>query len=97
MSSDPDRISVPTNGRRPHAVPTMTAPAGGGAAPAAGVAGAAATAATATATKGAPGRTGSSSPDLPGGLSPQQLAIGFGIVASLLAIGAGLARRRIRR
>jgi hypothetical protein len=99
MSSDPDRISVPTNGKRPHAVPTMAAPAGGAAAPAAGAAGAGATAATptATTTMGARAETGASSPDLPGGLSPQQLAIGFGIVASLLAIGAGLARRRIRR
>ena len=95
MSSDPDRISVPTNGKRPHAVPTLTAPAGGGAAPAAGRAGAAATAAGVAAPKGAPAGSGSSSPDLPTGLSPQQLAIGFGIVASLVASPAGLARRRV--
>ena len=96
MSSDPDRIPVPTNGKRPHAVPTMTAPAAGRAAPAAGVAGAAATAPT-TAAKGAAAGTRSSTPDLPAGLSPQQLAVGFGIIASVLAIGAGLARRRVRR
>ena len=88
MSSDPDRISVPTNGKRPHSVPTMTRPAGGQAASTADVAGTAATA--------APSRTRSSSPDPYGGLSPQQLAVGFGIIASLLAIGAGLARRRAR-
>jgi hypothetical protein len=35
--------------------------------------------------------------DLPGGLSPQQLAVGFGIVASLLVVVAGLVRRRVRR
>jgi hypothetical protein len=34
---------------------------------------------------------------LPGGLSPQQLMLGIGIVASLLAIAAGMARRRVRR
>jgi hypothetical protein len=74
MSSDPDRIAVPTNGRRPHPVPeaAATAPA-------------------------ADDRTTSTAPALPGGLSPQQLAIGFGIVASLVAIAAGVAVRRVRR
>ena len=75
MSSDPDRIAVPTNGRRPHPVKTASAPA----APA------------------ADDPTAPTAPALPGGLSPQQLMVGFGIVASLVAIAAGVARRRVRR
>jgi hypothetical protein len=75
MSSDPDRIAVPTNGRRPHPVPEAAATA----APAAG------------------DPTTPMAPALPGGLSPQQLAVGFGIVASLVAIAAGVARRRAHR
>jgi hypothetical protein len=70
MSSDPARIPVPTNGKRPHPVPPTTP---------------AATAATPAVR------------DLPGGLSPQQLAVGFGIVAWLLVVVAGLVRRRVRR
>jgi hypothetical protein len=75
MSSDQDRIAVPTNGRRPHPVP----------------------AATARAAPAADDRAASTAPALPGGLSPQQLMLGFGIVASLVAIAAGVARRRVRR
>ena len=81
MSSDPDRIAVPTNGRRPHPVTTLTptpAPNGTGAPVADDAA--------------APTTSG-----LPGGLSPQQLAIGFGIVASLVALAASVARRHVRR
>ncbi len=73
MSSDPDRISVPTNGKRPHPAPATAAP---------------------PTTSAPPGTTPG---DLPGGLSPQQLAVGFGIIAWLLVIVAGLARRRLRR
>jgi hypothetical protein len=91
MSSDPDRISVPTNGKRPHSVPTMTTPPAGQDAPDVGVT---ADAATATATKDAPAGTRSASPDLPGGLSPQQLAVGFGIIASLVLLALGRSRRR---
>jgi len=76
MSSDPDRIAVPTNGRRPHPVPEATA------------------AATEPASDDPTAPRG---PAMPGGLSPQQLAVGFGIVASLVAIAAGVARRRVRR
>jgi hypothetical protein len=75
MSSDQDRIAVPTNGRRPHPVTTASD-----------------TAAPATDDPTAP-----TAPDLPGGLSAQQLMVGFGIVASLVAIAAGMARRRVRR
>jgi hypothetical protein len=78
MSSDPDRIAVPTNGRRPHPVPEASAAA---AEPAADD----------------PAAARAPAPTLPGGLSPQQLAVGFGIVASLVAIAAGVARRRVRR
>lgn len=80
MSSDQDRIAVPTNGRRPRPVPGATA-----------------TAAPAAAAPAADDRAASTAPALPGGLSPQQLMLGFGIVASLVAIAAGVARRRIRR
>jgi hypothetical protein len=75
MSSDPDRIAVPTNGRRPHPVTATppTEPPAKGAVPAA------------------------TTPALPRGVSPQQLMLGFGIIASLVAIAAGLARRRVRR
>ncbi|HEY4190502.1 MAG TPA: hypothetical protein VGM28_08790 [Candidatus Limnocylindrales bacterium] len=79
MSSDPDRIAVPTNGRRPHPVPAAPS-----------------TTAPATAPAG-DDPTGPTTPALPGGMSPQQLAVGFGIVASLLVVAAGLARRRVRR
>ncbi len=72
MSSDPDRIAVPTNGRRPHPVAAATAAA-------------------------APAADDPTGPALPGGLSPQQIMVGFGIVASLVALAAGLARRRVRR
>lgn len=77
MSSDPDRIAVPTNGRRPHPVPPA--------------------AATATAEPAADDPTASTASALPAGLSAQQIMVGFGIVASLIAIAAGVARRRVRR
>ena len=93
MSSDSDRISVPTNGKRPHSVTTMTASTA--AAAGRGRRHGRHDRADGDGADAAP--TGSSSLDLPGGLSPQQLAIGFGIVASVLAIGAGIARRRVRR
>ena len=75
MSSDPDRIAVPTSGRRPHPVPPSSA-----------------TGAPAADDPAAP-----MAPALPAGLSAQQIMVGFGIVASLIAIAAGVARRRVRR
>ena len=72
MSQDPDRIAVPTNGRRPHAVaeaPAPAAPPDGGA--------------------GEP-----SDEEMSTAFSPKQLAIGFGIVASLVLLLIGSARRR---
>jgi len=70
MSADPDRIAVPTNGRRPHAVPepaTAAQPSSYG---------------------------GPSAEEMSVAFSPTQVAIGFGIVASLLLLLAGRARRR---
>ena len=78
MSSDQDRIAVPTNGRRPHAVTiepddarrTPTEPEATGAPPAT---------------------------ELASAVSPRNLAIGFGILASLGLLLAGrLLRRRGR-
>jgi hypothetical protein len=70
MSVDPDRIAVPTNGRRPHAAPDASPPP--------------------------PGAWfgGLSEGEMPVAFSPRQVAIGFGIVASLLLLLAGRARRR---
>ena len=78
MSSDPDRIAVPTNGRRPHPGPetTTTGPAQAGP------------------VSGDPPQPTAGT--LPGGLSAQQIMVGFGIGASLLALAAGMARRRVR-
>ena len=75
MSSDPDRIAVPTNGRRPHPMP----------------------AAAATAAPDADDPSAPTAPALPAGPSAQQIMVGFGIVASLIAVAAGVARRRVRR
>ena len=72
MSSDTDRIAVPTNGRKPHPPATPAAPA--------------------DADDSAP-----SDVELSVAFSPKQLAIGFGILASLLLLLAGLARRRGER
>jgi hypothetical protein len=72
MSQDPDRIAVPTNGRRPHPAPEPTPHDG-------------------------PGEAGSGEPsdeEMSTAFSPKQLAIGFGIVASLVLILVGSARRR---
>jgi len=72
MSQDPDRIAVPTNGRRPHPVPEAAAPA-----------------ATPEAGSGEP-----SDVEMSTAFSPKQLAIGFAIVASLVLLVVGSARRR---
>ncbi len=74
MSTDPDRIAVPTNGRGPHPVP---------------VSGATTATATSDSLAGAP-----TDAEMSTAFSPRQLAIGFGILASLLLLAAGWARRR---
>jgi hypothetical protein len=83
MSPDPDRIAVPTNGRRPHAVTTLaTEPEP-----------AAETPSAESAAAGVP-----SDAELATALSPKQLAVGFGVVASIVLLVAGrLLRRRSRR
>ena len=83
MSTDPDRIAVPTNGRRPHAVTTPTAePEAPAEAPSSG--------------SGVPAVP--SDAELATALSPKQLAVGFGVIASILLLVAGrVLRRRSRR
>jgi len=78
MSDDQDRVAVPTNGRRPHAVtieaevvPPSVSPVDPPAAP------------TPT--------------DIAYAVSPRNLAIGFGILASLAVLVAGVLRRRTDR
>lgn len=96
MSSEDDRIPVPTNGRRPK--PVTAAPALGQAAvlPAAQAAEpspAAPAAAVAPAATVAP-----AAPAAPPTVvfTPTQLAVGFGILASLVVLVAGRIRRRGR-
>lgn len=82
MTHETDRVAVPTNGRKPHQRPSATA---------------------------APAAPDGADPDdiddaddtsdaaLSVAFSPKQLAIGFGILASLVLLAAGAARRRSRR
>jgi hypothetical protein len=81
MSTEPDRIAVPTNGRRPHPVATPSEPAAGSAA---------------TATTEETGAVPTDA-ELASAVSPKQLAVGFGVVASLLLIVAGRVLRRRSR
>ena len=79
MSHETDRITVPTNGQRPHPVAVPLAPL-----------------------RGEPPTPGGTPPppsgqDLSVAFSPKQVAIGFGILASLLVLVAGgVLRRRPR-
>jgi hypothetical protein len=75
MSQETDRIAVPTNGRRPKAVPTADDPP----------------------TPPEPPAPGTSDEELSVAFTPKQLAIGFGILASLVLIVAGRMRRRSGR
>jgi hypothetical protein len=77
MSTDPDRIAVPTNGKGPHPL-TAPLPPLRGEPPTA-----------------EPLRTfRPTDPALLGAVSPKQLAVGFGIVASLVLLALGRSRRR---
>jgi len=77
MSTEPDRIAVPTNGKGPHPV-TVPLPPLRGEPPSA-----------------EPLKMFSpTDPALLGAVSPKQLAVGFGIVASLVVLVIGLVRRR---
>ena len=84
MSNEQDRVAVPTNGRRPHAItiePGDTRSAAPGSRSAA-----------ATGAPDAPTAT-----EMANAVSPRNLAIGFGILASLAVIVAGVLRRRADR
>jgi len=81
LSTEPDRIAVPTNGRRPHPVTTSTEPAVGSGSES----GVEETAAV------------PSDADLASAVSPKQLAVGFGVVASILLLVAGRVLRRRTR
>ena len=82
MTQDPDRIAVPTNGRKPHPVTPLEP-----------LRGEPPTAEPPRDT--APRIFDPSDPALLGAVSPRNLAIGFGIVASLVALAVG--RSRLRR
>jgi hypothetical protein len=86
MSPDTDRIAVPTNGRKPHRAPKPDVSAEPTSVPPAE----AATPSAATPETMAPG---TSDQELSVAFTPKQLAIGFGIVASLVLLVAGRARR----
>jgi hypothetical protein len=78
MTVDPDRITVPTNGRKPHPVAEPLAPLRG------------------EPPTAEPAKSFSpADPALLGAVSPKQLAVGFGIIASLVLLALG--RSRIRR
>jgi hypothetical protein len=77
--TDPDRIAVPTNGRGPHEVTTRLAPLRGEPPSAGGV--------------GESSSSGPSDEEFSVAFSPKQMAIGFGILASLVLLLAGRARR----
>jgi hypothetical protein len=82
MTGDPDRIAVPTNGRKPHPVAPL-APLRG-------------EPPTADPPRSSPTRSfRPTDADLIGAVSPRGLAVGFGIVASLILLAIG--RSRIRR
>jgi hypothetical protein len=77
MSTEPDRIAVPTNGKGPHPLTTPLPPLRG------------------EPPTAEPLRTFSpTDPALLGAVSPRQLAIGFGVVASLVLLALGRSRRR---
>ena len=77
MTADPDRIAVPTNGRKPHPVAAPLAPLRGE-----------------PPTAQPPTTFSPTDPALLGAVSPKQLAIGFGIIASLVLLALGRSRTR---
>jgi hypothetical protein len=77
MSTEPDRIAVPTNGKGPHPLTSPLPPLRG------------------EPPTAEPLHTFSpTDPALLGSVSPKQLAIGFGVVASLVLLALGRSRRR---
>ena len=77
MSNDQDRVAVPTNGRRPHAVTIEPNPTD---------------AAFVEPETGIPTQA-----EIARAMSPRGLAIGFGVLASVGLLVAGLLRRRAGR
>jgi len=81
MSNDQDRVAIPTNGRRPHALSIEPEDA----------------------RRGAPETEVTEAIDTPtateiaNAVSPRAIAIGFGILASLAVLAAGVLRRRAER
>jgi hypothetical protein len=90
MNSETDRITVPTNGRNPHAVAEAPAPAT--------VDPAAEDAADESGSEPAGGDPVAkvTSPELTIAVTPAQLAVGFGVIAGiiLLVVGRRHGRRR---
>jgi hypothetical protein len=86
MTADRDRIAVPTNGRKPHPLAAPLPPLRG-------------EPPTAEPPRTAPPLRffDPTDPALLGSVSPRGLAIGFGIVASLVLLALGRARRRSGR
>jgi hypothetical protein len=78
MSNDADRIAVPTNGKRPHALTIEAEPD--------------IAKADRAAEPAAPGTP--TTADLAGAMSPRQLAVGFAVLASLAALLATRVLRR---
>ena len=82
MTGDPDRIAVPTNGRKPHPVAPLEPLRG--------------EPPTAEPPRDKPPRIfDPTDPALLGAVSPRSVAVGFGIVASLVLLAVG--RSRLRR
>ena len=79
MSHETDRVSVPTNGRRPHPAPAPDAPV--------------ADTADAHDDTDAERTDVASTPGYGLAVTPAQLAVGFGIVASLILLIVGRRRR----
>jgi hypothetical protein len=95
MNSETDRITVPTNGRNPHAVAEAPAPA---TVDPAAVDPAAEDAADESGSEPAGGDPVAkvTSPELTIAVTPAQLAVGFGVIAGiiLLVVGRRHGRRR---
>jgi hypothetical protein len=81
MSNDQDRVAVPTNGRRPHTLSIEPED----------------TKPVAPEPKAAEALAAPTAVDMANAASPRNLAIGFGILASLAVLVAGLLRRRADR
>jgi hypothetical protein len=97
--SETDRIAVPTNGHKPHAVAAVVEPDAPATPPAAADDAADAASKTTAAGAGGAGRADpaakATSPELTIAVTPAQLAVGFGVIAGIILLLVG--RRRGRR